>query len=169
MKALSSAERAGSSLRERARGKGDLLFLFSVLALAAYGTLCVYSASYYNAETLYGDGFFFFRKQLFGFAVGAVCMIAVSFLDYRKLKKFGLPALIVSLVLLALVFVPGLGKSNYGATRWIGFGSFTVQPSEIAKYGYVLFAAGYCAKNPARMRTFRGILPLLGGGLAVCL
>lgn len=61
-----------------------------------------------------------------------------------------------------------MGKSNYGATRWIGFGAFTIQPSEIAKYGFVMFTAGYFAKNPARMRTFRGILPVLGAGLSIC-
>ena len=62
-----------------------------------------------------------------------------------------------------------MGKSNYGATRWIGFGAFTVQPSEIAKLGFVLFAAAYFAKDPARMRTLRGCLPVLGAGLCICL
>ena len=149
-------------------GKGDLLFLFSVIALAAYGCLCVYSASSYNAEVQYGDAFFFFKKQILGFVLGLVAMVAISFLDYRRFQKFGLAALLLSLALLGLVFVPGVGKSNYGATRWIGFGSFTIQPSELAKYALVLFSAGYFAKNPARMRTFKGILPVLGAGLAVC-
>lgn len=149
-------------------GKGDLLFLAAVLALAAYGVVCVYSASSYNAEVQYGDEMFFFRKQLVGFLIGAAAMVGVSFLHYEKLRRFGLPALLLSLVLLALVFVPGLGKSNYGATRWIGVGSFTVQPSEIAKLGFVMFAAGSFAKDPARMRTLRGCLPVLGAGLCVC-
>lgn len=149
-------------------GKGDLLFLAAVLALAAYGVVCVYSASSYNAEVQYGDEMFFFRKQLVGFLIGAAAMVGVSFLHYEKLRRFGLPALLLSLVLLALVFVPGLGKSNYGATRWIGVGSFTVQPSEIAKLGFVMFAAGSFAKDPAHMRTLRGCLPVLGAGLCVC-
>ncbi len=149
-------------------GKGDLLFLAAVIALAAYGVLCVYSASCYNAEVQYGDRFYFFKKQIIGFIIGLASMIGLSFLPYGKLKKTGIPALIVSLILLALVFVPGLGKSNYGATRWIGFGSFTIQPSEIAKYGFVLFTAGYFAKDPARMRTLKGVLPVLGAGLCIC-
>lgn len=152
---------------ERA-GKGDLLFLAAVVLLAAYGLLFVYSASCYNAEVQYNDALFFFRKQLVGFVLGLAAMIGVAFIPYEKLKKLGIPALILSLVLLALVFVPGLGKTNYGATRWIGFGSFTIQPSEIAKYGFVLFTAGYFAKNPARMRTFKGVLPVLGAGLGIC-
>lgn len=154
--------------RFREGGKGDLLFLGAVVLLAAFGLVAVYSASSYNAEVQYGDAMFFFKKQLVGFVLGLAAMAAIAFFDYRKLQKFGLPALILSLVLLALVFVPGVGKSNYGATRWIGFGSFTIQPSEIAKYGFILFTAGYFAKDPARLRTFKGILPVLGAGLSVC-
>ncbi len=149
-------------------GKGDLLFLAAVILLAAYGVVCVYSASIYNAEVQYGDGAYFFRKQLLGFLIGSAAMAGAAFLPYEKLQKCGIPALILSLVLLALVFVPGLGKSNYGATRWIGFGSFTIQPSEIAKYGFVLFTAGYFAKDPARIRTFKGAIPVLLAGLSVC-
>ena len=101
--------------RDNAAGKGDVLFLAAVLLLAAYGVVCVYSASCYNAQVQYGDGAFFFRKQLVGFVLGAAAMVGLSFLPYEKLRRAGLPALVVSLVLLALVFVPGLGKSNYDA------------------------------------------------------
>ena len=154
---------------KKAPGKGDVFFLAAVLLLAAYGVVCVYSASYYNAQVQYGDGAFFFRKQLIGYCIGAAAMVGLSFLDYEKLRRIGVPALLVSLALLALVFVPGLGKSNYGATRWIAVGPITVQPSEIAKLGFVLFAAGYFSKDPARMRTLRGCLPVLAAGIGVCL
>ena len=157
-----------SKLRRDAAGKGDLLFLAAVILLAGFGLVAVYSASSYNAGVQYGDSAYFFKKQLVGFVLGLAAMAGIAFLDYRKLQKFGIPALAVSLVLLALVFIPGVGKSNYGATRWIGFGGFTIQPSEIAKYGFILFTAGYFAKNPARMRTLKGILPVLGAGIAVC-
>ena len=154
--------------RTNRASKGDVLFLAAVLVLAAYGVVCVWSASCYNAEVQYGDSMYFFRKQLVGFLLGAAAMIGISFLPYDKLRRIRIPALIISLILLALVFVPGLGKSNYGATRWIGFGSFTIQPSEIAKLGFVIFTAGYFVKDPARMRTLKGCLPVLGAGLAIC-
>jgi len=150
-------------------GKGDLLFLFAVVLLSAFGVVAVYSASYYNAEVQYGDSLYFFRKQLIGFVLGLGAMVGISFVPYEKFRKAGIPALIVSLILLALVFIPGVGRTNYGATRWIGLGPITIQPSEFAKYGFVLFTAGYFAKNPARMRTFKGILPVLGAGIAVCI
>lgn len=154
---------------ERTRGgKGDLLFLAAVVLLAAFGVVAVYSASSYNAEVQYGDSLYFFKKQLIGFVLGLAGMAGIAFVPYEKLRKAGIPVLIISLILLALVFIPGVGKSNYGATRWIGFGGFTIQPSELAKYAFVLFTAGYFAKNPSRMRTFKGILPVLGAGLMIC-
>ncbi len=151
-----------------AAAKGDLFFLAAVLLLAGWGVVCVYAASSYNAEVQYGDEFYFFKKQLIGFVLGTAAMAGVSFIPYERLKKIGIPALVVSLVLLALVFIPGLGRSNYGATRWIGIGPITIQPSELAKLGFVLFTAGYFAKDPARMRTLRGCIPVLGAGLGIC-
>lgn len=155
-------------MKGNAANRGDVLFLAAVLLIAAYGVVCVWSASCYNAQVQYGDALYFFKKQLVGFLLGAAAMIGMGFFSYAKLRRFGLPALLLSLLLLALVFVPGLGKSNYGATRWLGFGAFTVQPSELAKLGFVLFAAGYFARDPARMRTLGGCLPVLGAGLCIC-
>lgn len=155
-------------LNSGAATKGDLFFLAAVLLLAGWGVVCVYAASSYNAEVQYGDEFYFFKKQLIGFVLGTAAMAGVSFIPYERLKKIGIPALVVSLVLLALVFIPGVGRSNYGATRWIGIGPITIQPSELAKLGFVLFTAGYFAKDPARMRTLSGCLPVLGAGLGIC-
>ena len=138
--------------------------------MAAFGVLAVYSASRYVAKTQYVDEWYFVKKQLIGFVGGTVAMLLCAKLNHRKLngKKVRLIALFVSLVGLALVFVPGLGKSNYGATRWIGIGGVTVQPSEIAKYGFVVFAASYMSENMSEMRTFRGVLPVLIAGGAIC-
>ena len=128
----------------------------------------VYSASSYTAKTQYGDEFYFMKKQLLGFVVGIIAMGFMAFFDCQKLKKIRYGALIVPLVLLALVFVPGIGRSNYGATRWIGIGSITIQPSELAKYGFVIFASAYMSEHMDSMRTFKGALPVLLAGGAVC-
>ena len=139
-----------------------------VLLIAAFGVLMVYSASYYTAAVQYGDAFFFLRKQLVGFFLGAAAMAAAACIPYRKLFRLKWAAFAVSVVALALVFVPGLGVENYGATRWIGLGPLTLQPSEIAKYGFVLFSAAYAAEKPERMKRFTGMLPVLGAGCALC-
>ncbi len=150
------------------RGKGDLLFFAAVLLLAGYGVVCVYAASSYNAQVQYGDSFYFMKKQLIGFVLGAAAMLLLSRVPLSALRRLGVPALLLSAVLLVLVFVPGLGKSNYGATRWIGLGGVTIQPSELAKYGLILFIAGYFAARPARMRSLLGVLPVLLAGGVLC-
>ena len=130
----------------------------------------MYSASAYVAETQYNDKWYFVKKQALGFLIGFVLMIVCGRLDYRKLKgkKVRWIALIIPIILLALVFVPGIGKSNYGATRWIGVGGVTVQPSELAKYGFVVFSAAYMSENMSQMRTLRGVLPVLAAGGIIC-
>ncbi len=97
-------------------------------------------------------------------------MLLCGKLNPRKLngKKIRWVALIVPMLLLLLVFVPGIGKTSYGATRWIGIGSFTLQPSELAKYGFVVFAASYMSEDMGRLRTFKGVLPVLLAGGAIC-
>ena len=163
-----SARASAEQARDVRPPLGQIGIPILVVSLAAFGVLMVYSASYYTAESLYGDAFYFFKKQIIGFVLGLFAMLAASFFPYRHFRKLQWPALIVSLALLAAVFVPGLGVENYGATRWIGLGPITVQPSEIAKYGFVIFAAGYAAGKPARMRTFAGMLPVLGAGIGIC-
>lgn len=129
----------------------------------------IYSASYYTAEVQYGDSLYFVKKQIIGIVLGTAAMVGACFLPYKKLIKFRYPLLVIAVVLLCLVFVPGVGITNYGATRWIGFGGITVQPSEIAKYAYALFAAAYFAKNAEKVKTVKGVLPVLAVGVGICL
>ena len=152
---------------KRRRG-GDYAILVAVVLLSAIGTVFIYSASNYSAAATYGDAFFFVKKQVIGILLGIVVMIFTAFFDYQKLKKFTIPVSILSFVLLALVFVPGVGVENYGAKRWVGFGAFTVQPSEIAKFALILFSATYFSAFKDRTTTFIGVLPVLLYGGATC-
>ena len=71
-------------------------------------------------------------------------------------------------MLLALVLTP-LGKEVYGAKRWLGIGSFTIQPSDISKLAFVVFASSYLSKDISRIRTLKGSLPVLIAGGITCL
>ena len=155
----------------RVRNKGDVSILILTTLLSAFGIVAIYSASGYVAKTQYGDEWYFVKKQVFGFVVGFVCMLLCSRLSTEKLrgKKVRWIALILPILLLALVFVPGIGKTNYGATRWIGIGGVTIQPSEFAKYGFVVFASAYMSDNMGKMRTLKGIFPVLLAGTGICL
>lgn len=142
--------------------------LVCVCVMVCFGCVMIYSASSYIAEVQYGDSLYFVKKQILGVVAGGALMAFFCFFPYEKLAKFRYAAVIVAAVLLALVFVPGVGVTNYGATRWIGFGSFTIQPSEIAKYAYALFAAAYFARNYRKVKTIKGVLPVLGVGALFC-
>ena len=154
---------------DRAKGKIDYILLVTVCALILFGVLMVYSASYYAAEKNYGDAFFYVKKQAVGVVLGAFALFAAARLNYRVWEKLRYPALVVSFVLLVMVFIPGIGLENYGAKRWIDLPGFTVQPSEIAKFGFVIFAASYMARYPDRMTKFTGMLPVLGTGALMAL
>lgn len=149
---------------------GDAPLFFCVFAIALIGVVFVYSASCYTAKKQYNDAFFFVKKQLLGVGVGAIALFACSKFDYKKLQKRGVRLTLygIGCALLAAVFLPGVGRSNYGATRWIGIGDFTVQPSEIAKFFLVVYCAGYAAQNMGRAATLKGALPMLFAGGIYC-
>lgn len=147
---------------------GDIPLLICVFLMACFGCLMIYSASSYTAEVQFGDSLYFVKKQIIGVVLGTAAMAGTCFFSYKKLAKLRYAAVIIAVVLLVLVFVPGIGITNYGATRWIGFGSFTIQPSEIAKYAFALFAASYFARNHEKVKTVKGVLLVLGVGIVFC-
>lgn len=157
-------------IKNRAKQQKFNLTLFVIMILLlAVGCVFVYSASYYSAELVYGDKFFFLKKQIVGIVVGLVCYFFFAFFDYKKLEKLKWVILSVSIILLGLVFVPGIGVTNYGATRWINLKVTTFQPSEIAKFAFIVFSASLLSKSAEKVKTFKGILPVLLAGGILCL
>ncbi len=150
--------------------RSNYLFVFLiVLGLTIFGCIMVYSASSYSAQYHYGNQYFFLYKQIFGVVIGIALMLILSFVDYHKLKKFKWALVIISAVLLALVFVPGIGTESYGAKRWISLLGFSLQPSEIAKFALVVFCAAYLSDNHDKIKTLKGLLPVLGVAGLLCL
>ncbi len=149
-------------------GKSFSVFLL-VLILVSFGCLMVYSASYYSAQHHYNNQYFFLFKQIFGVVLGLFALGFFYFFDYHKLAKLKIPIVIISLILLVLVFIPGLGVESYGAKRWVSILGISIQPSEIAKFALVIFSASYMADNHDKIKTFKGLLPILGVAGIFCL
>ena len=158
-----------SGLKINRKTKFDYTIFLLMILLVSIGLLFVYSASFYSAELSFGDKFFFLKKQVFGAVVGLVGYFLFSKFNYKNLMKFKWPLLIVSLVLLGLVFVPSIGVTNYGATRWINLRVITFQPSEIAKFAFIVFAASCLSKSDEKIKSFKGMLPILIIGGLFCL
>lgn len=148
--------------------KGDVWLLILVVAVALFGILMIYSASKYTAEKDLGNKFYYAGKQLIGFFVGLAVMVFTSVFDCKKYMKVYIIFLAVSIIMLVLVFIPKIGQESYGAKRWIKIGSLTIQPSEIAKFSFVLFTATYFGKKPQRANSFLGIIPVLLVGSVFC-
>ena len=156
------------SLNLKKKSKFNFYLFFIMLVLLIVGCVFVYSASFYSAQITYGNKFFFLKKQLFGIIVGLIFFVFFSFFDYHKLGKVKTIFLIVSYILLALVFVPGIGLTNYGATRWINLRVLTFQPSEIAKLAFIVFSASVLFKRSENVKSFKGILPVIVVGVVYC-
>ena len=117
------------------------------VGLSLFGLLMQYSASGYAALTRYGDEFFYLKKQSVALVAAVACMLFFSRVEPRLLAKLSPVFLVVSIGLLAALFIPGLGVEMYGATRWLDLGIGTVQPSEFAKFALVLFMASVLAEK----------------------
>lgn len=144
----------------------DYSMLIATYLIIAYGLLMVFSASYYKAQSsaLYDyDGLYLFKRQAFGAAIGTVAMIIMACTDYHKLQEWKYWILLIAFVLLGLVFVPNVGVSTHGATRWIQLGPLpSIQPAEIAKFSLIVFTSATIYVNRNRMNKFRyGIFPNL--------
>ncbi len=152
----------------REQRRNFVLISILVIALTCFGCLMVYSASCYSAKYHFGNEYFFLFKQIFGVVVGLALMFILSFVDYHKLKKYVWVLYIFTIILLVLVFIPGVGTSSYGASRWISIFGFSIQPSEIAKFVLVIFCASYLSKNSSKVKTFKGLLPVLLVAGSIC-
>lgn len=148
--------------------RGDYLLIIAVITLASLGATFIYSASRYSALSTYNDEYYFVKKQVMGIVIGLITMFCACFFDYKRLKKLNPILMIITVVLLLLVFVPGIGVENYGAKRWIGIGGFTLQPSELAKFSLILFSASYVSNNPDKCKSLIGALPIILYGVLLC-
>ncbi len=129
------------------------LLLFSVLGLLVLGIVMLVSASTGQQEARY------LIMQPIWAGVGLVALLIAASGDYRWIKRFWWALLALAVVLLALVWVPHVGIMKNGARRWIGYGSFRMQPSEFAKIALIVAVAWYGERFQRHMGTFtRGVL-----------
>ncbi|KKR81435.1 MAG: Stage V sporulation protein E [Candidatus Daviesbacteria bacterium GW2011_GWA1_41_61] len=141
--------------------KIDWVLLGSVIFLSLFGLLMVYDASQFEAYRDFGDKYYFIKQQVIWLLMGLGALAFFSFFDYHRLQKFALPFFIFSVLLLLLVFIPGLGISAGGAHRWLKFPGFNVQPAEIIKLSAIIFLSAIFCKS-SKSFPFFVILGLVG-------
>ncbi|MBQ6235164.1 MAG: putative lipid II flippase FtsW [Clostridia bacterium] len=145
------------------RGRMDFTILLMITALCAFGLVMIFSASYYYAQHYSGannDSFYYLKKQLVYLLIGYPVMLLVSMIDYRIVERMRSLFMAVSLILLVAVLI--WGQDLNGGKRWLPVAGITIQPSELAKFGLMIFMCSYMSRHRNEMNTFRfGMLPML--------
>ena len=142
---------------------GDFWLVALVFALVVFGVVMVFSASYYYSISKEGTPYYYLKRDIMFVMIGAVCFMFAAMIDYHKWRKWAIPALLLSTVLLCILLVPSLPfvVSLNGKARWIGVGPVTVMPGEIAKAAAILCVAAWLSRKPNMILSIKnGILPM---------
>ena len=133
-----------------------------MVLLTGAGVSALYSASYHFGRVAAGNPFYFFNRQILWIVLGALCSYVLSRIPLELIRKLTLPLVVTTIILNVLTYVPWIGKSAGGATRWIEIGGSTFQPSELVRVALVLYVAHILDKKKDRMDDFlNSILPVL--------
>jgi cell division protein FtsW len=147
----------------RAQGRMDFSILLIVTILCAFGLVMIFSASYYYAQHYSGannDGFYYLKRQALYLAIGYPVMLVLSMLNYRVIERANYLAMGVSILLLIAVLL--WGRDLNGGKRWLYIGPVSVQPSEVAKFGLMIFMCAFMSRHRGEMASVqKGMVPML--------
>ena len=151
------------SVSKSNKSQVDFVLIIIIIILLSFGIVMILSASAPSALAETGDSYTYVTKQIIFAVIGLAIMWFVSKIDYRIYKKFYWAIYWISVGVLFLVLIPGLGTEVSGARRWINLGFTQFQPSEITKIGMIIFYAGYLTDHKEELRSFtKGFIkPLL--------
>ena len=142
--------------------KCDYKLFFSIIILAFFGCIMIYSSSSIWAEYKFNNPYKYYINQFIFFIVGIIGMIIFSKIDYNFYKKKANLIIAICFILLALVLIPGIGVVRNGSRSWFGAFGFGIQPSEAAKIGLVIFVSKYLSNNYNITNDIKkGVLPII--------
>ena len=142
----------------------DWVFLTLVMVIIFFGLIMLTSASAPVGYDKFYDSYHYIKHQLiFGFIPGLIGMFIFLQVPYERLRRYAFPLLVVSVVLLIMVFIPGLGSEYGTAKSWIVIGGFSLQPSEIVKLTFLFYLAAWLeARGREGVSDFsKGLVPFL--------
>jgi len=143
-------------------GSVNLSLLAVTAVLLGAGLIMVFSSSTVLAMNTFGDPYYFVKRQLLWACLGVLAAWGLARFPYERLRRWVLPGLALSAVLMAAVLVLSIGHTAGGARRWLSLGPLTFQPAELAKLALVLYFADALARKQGKMHLFaEGVLPLL--------
>ncbi len=134
---------------------------FLVLTLILFvGGLLMLASSAMSQKNFNAALYYPLRQLIIGGVGGGALLVLGSFLPYRTWRRLATPLIIISLALLALVFIPELGRSFGGAKRWLDFGLLSFQPSEILKLSFLIYLASWLDSRRDEVKSVSyGLIP----------
>ncbi|MBI3985181.1 MAG: putative lipid II flippase FtsW [Candidatus Levybacteria bacterium] len=142
----------------------DLILLGSVIFLTIFGLFMIYDASSFVAFRDFSDKYRYVKDQIVWIVLGFGALIFFTKFNYHRFYNLALPLLLVSIGLLVMVFIPGFGLKLLGARRWIDFGFFTLQPSEVVKLTLAIYLSAWLSsKEKGRIGAFLLLLSMILG------
>ncbi len=151
-----------SRLRRKSSFKPDLPFLITVVALLVFGLLMVYDSSVVYAHDVFGGKYHFLLLHVWWVLAGSAVAFFVYSLDYHIWERFSLLLFILTIFMLVLVLLPGVGVQVWGATRWIDVGKFNVQPTEVLKFTFILYVSSWLSSLGTSKKKRYSLLMFLG-------
>jgi len=130
------------------------------LILSLVGLIFIFEASAVNSARQFSDSLHYLKSQMIWIFFGLIVMTIFSFFDYRKLYFLSFVSLILTIVLLVVVLIPGIGSSAGGARRWIDFGFFNLQPTELAKFSIIIYLSSWFTNK--EKKRFLPFITLMG-------
>lgn len=142
----------------------DLILLGSVIFLTIFGLFMIYDASSFVAFRDFADKYSYVKDQIVWIILGVAALIFFTNFNYHRFYNLALPLLLASIGLLVMVFIPGFSLKLLGARRWIDFGVFSLQPSEIVKLTLSIYlSAWFSSKEKGRIGAFLLLLFMILG------
>ena len=142
--------------------KLHIYLFFAVLILSLFGLVMIYSSSYVWADYKFNDSFKYVKQQGMFLLIGVFLMYFISNINYNIYNKNAWKIFTISVILLILVLIPGIGSVRNGSRSWFGIGSFGIQPSEFVKISLVILTSKYLSNSNKFLKNIKtGVLPIL--------
>ena len=138
--------RSGGNIGLWQKGKMDITFLSLVMILMSVGLICLFSSSYAFALSNYNDSYHFIKKQAIFTVIGIGAMLFASKVNYHIYRRFAWIIYFATIAMLIIVLILPPMSEDLNFHRWLYIGSFSFQPSEIAKFSIVLLFAHLISK-----------------------
>lgn len=133
----------------------DFPLLLIIFTLIIIGLVALTSASSYSSQKDFDDPFYFLIKQLKNLGIGIVLFFIALKINLKKYQKYFFHLFLLNLLLMFVVFIPGIGVKSGNSARWFTIAGFSIQPSEFLKLSFILYLASWLSKSKKTNRIIR--------------